>query len=377
MEMRGVTPAEMGGVARQRSNTTIHNSVGGEGWATSGDGDGEKGGDERGRGSQRERRGGWGEERKREGDGEKEWGRIRKNKKNNEADQKNENDNNKKKDNGGNDNITAVLKAGLHCDGCASKFLKCIRSFDGVKALTIDESQKITVTGKFDPVKLREKVEDKTHKKVELISPGQPKKKDNDKENAKGKENGKEDKNTKIKSEDKKCKNKEQAVMTAVLKVQLHCQGCIQKIHKIVTKTKGYEGLKIDRQKDLVTVTGAMDMKALAESLKKHLKKEVEILPPKKEGGGGGDKGKGGGDDKAKGGSKEGGGGDKGKDGGSSKEEGGGEKKEELVQIWNPYPCMYGPGQMGEQFQYHPYGYGPNHAPQIFSDENPNACSFM
>ncbi|CAA2966273.1 heavy metal-associated isoprenylated plant 3-like [Olea europaea subsp. europaea] len=133
-----------------------------------------------------------------------------KNKKKNEGEQKNENDNNKKKDNGGNDNITAVLKADLHCDGCASKFLKCIRSFDGVKTLTIDESQKITVTGEFDPAKLREKVEEKTHKKVELISPGQPKKNDNNKENEKGKENGKEDKNAKNKSEDKKTKDKKE-----------------------------------------------------------------------------------------------------------------------------------------------------------------------
>ncbi|KAL2541079.1 Heavy metal transport/detoxification superfamily protein [Abeliophyllum distichum] len=275
-----------------------------------------------------------------------------KNKKNNEAEQKNENDNIKKKDNGGNDNITAVLKADLHCDGCSSKFLKCIRSFDGVKTLTIDESQKITVTGKFDPAKLRGKVEEKTHKKP--------------------------------------------PVTTAVLKVHLHCEGCIQKIHKIVTKTKGYEEMKIDRQKDMVTVAGAMDMKALAETLKKHLKKEVELVLPKKEGGGekkeksGGDKGKGGGEDKGKSGSKEEGGGNKGKGGGGGggdkgkgggEEEDGGEKMEGnkmQFQFVNPYPSMYGAGQMGEQFQYHPHGYGPYyHAPQIFSDENPNACSVM
>lgn len=84
-------------------------------------------------------------------------------------------------------------------------------------------------------------------------------------------------------------------------------------------------------------------------------------------------------DDKGKGCSKEGGdgGGEKEKDGGNSKEEVGGENKLEMVQMGNPYPCMYGSGQLGEQFQYHPQGYGPYHAPQIFSDENPNACSVM
>lgn len=65
---------------------------------------------------------------------------------------------------------------------------------------------------------------------------------------------------------------------------------------------QGYEDMLIDRHKYLVTVTGAMDMKALAESLKKIFQKQVEILPPRKEGGSGGGKGKDGGDDKGKGG---------------------------------------------------------------------------
>ncbi|KAF3640310.1 hypothetical protein FXO38_22198 [Capsicum annuum] len=71
---------------------------------------------------------------------------------------------------------------------------------------------------------------------------------------------------------------------------------------QIVTKFKGHKEMKVD--KDLVTVTGSMDMKALAEMLKKHLKKEVELVPPKKEGGEkkekGADNGKGGGKGKGK-----------------------------------------------------------------------------
>lgn len=54
--------------------------------------------------------------------------------------------------------------------------------------MTID-GQKITVVGKVDPAMLREQVEQKTHKKVELISP-QPKKDGGEKENTKGKDNG-------------------------------------------------------------------------------------------------------------------------------------------------------------------------------------------
>ncbi|XP_011090035.1 heavy metal-associated isoprenylated plant protein 3 isoform X2 [Sesamum indicum] len=243
-------------------------------------------------------------------------GEKKKKNSNGEAQQK-EGAESKKGDNGGGkNNVTVVLKADLHCEGCVSKVLKCIRSFDGVDTASIGDEQRITVVGKVDPVKLRERVEQKTHKKVELISP-QPKKDNANKKNGDGKENakidggnsggdgkqekkkeGKDNNSSKNKSDEKKSKEKEPPVTTAVLKVHLHCEGCIQKIHKAVTKTKGYQEMKIDRQKELVTVTGAMDMKALAEVLKKHLKKEVEILPPKKEvekkenGGGSGDKGK-------------------------------------------------------------------------------------
>ncbi|KAL0460155.1 UNVERIFIED_CONTAM: Heavy metal-associated isoprenylated plant protein 3 [Sesamum latifolium] len=301
---------------------------------------------------------------------------------------------NKKSDSGGGkNNVTVVLKADLHCEGCVSKVLKCIRSFDGVDTASIGDEQRITVVGKVDPVKLRERVEQKTHKNVELISP-HPKKDNANKKNADGKENAKgdggngdgkqekkkegKDKNScKDKSDEKKSKEKEPPVTTAVLKVHLHCEGCIQKIHKAVTKTKGYQEMKIDRQKELVTVTGAMDMKALAEVLKKHLKKEVEILPPKKEvekkensgsGGGekgkssGGEKGKSGGGEKGKSGGEKGksGGGDKGKssggggggggEGGGSEEMAGGEKMEAnrmQFQVGYPYPYMYGAGAAG------------------------------
>ncbi|XP_011085142.1 heavy metal-associated isoprenylated plant protein 3-like [Sesamum indicum] len=207
-------------------------------------------------------------------------GEKKKKNSNGEAQQK-EGAESKKGDNGGGkSNVTVVLKADLHCEGCVSKVLKCIRSFDGVDTASIGDEQRITVVGKVDPVKLRERVEQKTHKKVELISP-QPKKDNANKKNGDGKENakidggnsggdgkqekkkeGKDNNSSKNKSDEKKSKEKEPPVTTAVLKVHLHCEGCIQKIHKAVTKTKGYQEMKIDRQKELVTVTGAMDMKA-------------------------------------------------------------------------------------------------------------------
>ncbi|EPS59630.1 hypothetical protein M569_15175, partial [Genlisea aurea] len=206
--------------------------------------------------------------------------------------------------------ITVVLKADLHCEGCASKVVRCIRSFHGVETVAIGDGERITVLGEVDPVELQERLEKKTHKKVELISPqakkngGENKEKNDnnsEKKNDAGKEKSKKNKKKKKKknstageekTEENKSTEKEPPVTTAVLKVSLHCDGCIQKIHRTVTKTKGFHDLKIDKQKELVTVTGAMDMNALAESLTKHVKRQVQIVPPpnkKEQKGGGGE----------------------------------------------------------------------------------------
>uniref|UniRef100_A0A3Q7J043 HMA domain-containing protein n=2 Tax=Solanum lycopersicum TaxID=4081 RepID=A0A3Q7J043_SOLLC len=319
-------------------------------------------------------------------------------------------------------NLTVVLKSDFHCEGCVTKVVKAIKSVGGVEKVTCDaDSKKLTVIGKVDPVMLKEKVEQKTHKNVELVSPvpkkdgkgkgggggdsaggaGEEKKKQNKEKDSKENKGG----------EDKKTKEKEPPITTAVLKVHLHCQGCVQKISKIVTKCKGYKEMKIDKQKDLVTVTGSMNTKELVELLKKHLKKEVEIVPQKKEGGGDNNKKEKGGDNNKKEKGGDGGGGENGKGGnggGKGKGKGGeGKVKDEVgggggdgdggfgggemimnsnvgngmqmmqqqVQFGYPYPYMYGPVYPAEQFQ-NPYPVSV-HAPQLFSDENPNACSIM
>lgn len=71
--------------------------------------------------------------------------------------------------------------------------------------MTID-GQKITVVGNVDPAKLREKVEKKTHQKVEQISPP-PKKDGGDKEKSKDKDIGGDGGGHGKKGEKKKNKN--------------------------------------------------------------------------------------------------------------------------------------------------------------------------
>ncbi|KAL4336144.1 hypothetical protein GQ457_07G033800 [Hibiscus cannabinus] len=328
-----------------------------------------------------------------------------------------------------NSSVNVVFTVDCLCEGCASKILKCVRELEGVETVKTEiNTNKVTVIGAVDPTTVKDNIAKKSKKKVEVVTP-QPKKDDN-------KEEKKPDKDKNQGSDNKQDKKpKEAPLTTADLKVQLkcQCQGCILKIHRIVSETKGVHELKVDTQKELVTVKGTMDVKALAEALKDKLKKNVEIVPPKKEkdssnkeggkaGGGndggitGGGGGAGGGKKKNKGGNggvdggndadanaatADGGGGGGGAGAGKNKKEG--NRMESMVQPDYGYgytpgypgymPSYPGYGQQGNGYCYghpHPHGYGhwyPGyvsnypvfvHAPhQMFNDENPNACAIL
>lgn len=148
----------------------------------------------------------------------------------------------------------------------------------------------------------------------------------------------------------------------------------------------GVESVTIDREKELVTVKGMMDSKALAESLEEKMKRSVAIVPPKnKEGGSGSgseennNTGGGGGGKKKK--EKDSGG----VGGGEAETDGGVVEGKSGEYVGLPMPPSYGPvygppgyGPVHAHPYPYPYTYGNNlHAPQMFSDENPNACSVM
>ncbi|KAL8036234.1 hypothetical protein ABFX02_12G145800 [Erythranthe guttata] len=247
--------------------------------------------------------------------------------------------------------VTVVLKVDLHCEGCAKKVRRFITQLEGVEKVKADcDAKKLTVTGNVDPTWLREKIETKTKKKVDLISP-LPKKPAGVGVAAApaaggGGDKKAEDKPEKKAGDDENKKPKEAVVSTVVMKIRLHCDGCAHKIKRIILKNvEGVNSVATDLEKDLVTVIGTMDVKELTTYLKEKLKRGVEIVPPPKKvdnnGGektkedGGGDKvkeisaGAGGGEKKEKEGGGGGGGG-----GGEKKEKeggaggGGGEKKE-------------------------------------------------
>ncbi|CAA0829722.1 Heavy metal transport/detoxification superfamily protein [Striga hermonthica] len=174
--------------------------------------------------------------------------------------------------------LTVVLKLDLHCEGCAKKVSRSISHLQGVEKVKADrESRKLTVTGSVDPTWLRQTVENKTKKKVELISP-QPKKDGGDAAAAAALKPPEKDK-----AVDNDKKPKEVVINTVVMKIKLHCDGCAHKIKRIILKNiDGVSSVSTDFHKDLVTVIGSMDVKGLVSYLREKLKREVEIIPPKK-----------------------------------------------------------------------------------------------
>ncbi|KAJ4836540.1 hypothetical protein Tsubulata_013583 [Turnera subulata] len=348
-----------------------------------------------------------------------------------------------KKDDG---KAVSVYKMDMHCEGCAKKIKRVVKHMDGVEDVKADfAGNKLTVTGKVDPSRVKSRLEEKTKKKVDVVSP-QPKK---DGGAGEKKSEEKSDKKPEEKQTEEKKAPPPPKESTVVLKMRLHCDGCITKIKKTISKYKGVDGVTIDAAKDVVTVKGTMDVKELVPYLKEKFRRGVEVVPAKKDddkkggkeapaaGGGGGDKKEskeGGGEGKTKE-EKKGGGGD-----GEKKKEGGGDggakvevSKMEYFGYPQPAPTYWFDGAYGDgssssssssgydglmamhpyhhhyqaaqgyampymgvvndgyamnhnhQQQHHHQGYvvdyhhhhHPMHAPQMFSDENPNACSIM
>ncbi|KAG8091713.1 hypothetical protein GUJ93_ZPchr0012g21687 [Zizania palustris] len=338
----------------------------------------------------------------------------------------------KKKDAGGAAAAPAiVLKVDLHCAGCASKVKKAIKRAPGVESVTADTAgNKVVVTGEADAAELKERIEARTKKPVHIVSAGAgPPKKDKEKEKDKDKKvDGGEKKAEKEKGGgDKKAaaaadKPKEAKEETVTLKIRLHCEGCIERIKRRIYKIKGVKDVTVEAAKDLVKVTGIMDAAALPGYLKDKLSRPVEVVAAGKKDGGGGGGGGGNKDGAKKGdGKKDKGAGDggdkkdKGAGDGGDKKDGGGEDKKDkdksaaasaavapaplanagMYQMpppygFTPYPGppvgYYGAGgplphlpfypPNADGVPYQPYHYHV-HAPQMFSDENPNACSVM
>ncbi|KAE8717446.1 palmitoyl-acyl carrier protein thioesterase [Hibiscus syriacus] len=286
-----------------------------------------------------------------------------------------------------------VLKVYMHCEGCARKVRRCLKGFQGVEDVMTDcKSNKVVVKGdKADPLKVLERLQRKSHRKVELLSPIP-------KPPASTEESKAEDKE-KSQPEEKK-EEPPAAVVTVVLKVYMHCEACAQGIKKRIQRMKGVESAEPDLKSSEVTVKGVFEPPKLVEYVYKRTGKKAVLVKqeaetPKTEGE---EKDKDDSKDEKKNEESDGdkdrkeaaGGQEEDNSNKDKKQEGGGDSKEakDNAAVTDAAPAEEGATEetkvalevkKNEYYHYPPmyatelYAY----PPQIFSDENPNACSVM
>ncbi|XP_027342138.1 heavy metal-associated isoprenylated plant protein 7 [Abrus precatorius] len=264
-----------------------------------------------------------------------------------------------------------VLKVFMHCEGCARKVRRSLKGFPGVEDVVTDcKTHKVVVKGeKADPLKVLERIQRKSHRQVELLSPIPKPPAEEEKKKPQEEE--------KPKPEEKK---DEPQVITVVLKVHMHCEACAQEIKRRIERMKGVELAEPDLKKSQVSVKGAFETEKLVEYVYKRTGKQAVIVKEEaekkeeekeakgekkaEEGDKGGEKGSGEGEEKKK----------EGEEGESKGSEGGTTEETTKVVELKKNEYYYNPPRYGMDFYAYP---GPGYPPQIFSDENPNACSVM
>ncbi|KZV21756.1 metal ion binding protein [Dorcoceras hygrometricum] len=250
-----------------------------------------------------------------------------------------------------------ILKVYMHCEGCATKVRRCLKGFEGVEDVSTDyRTSKVVVKGeKADPLKVLERIKKKSHRLVELISPI-PKPHE---EPSKSQE-----KEEIIKSEDKV--EEHPHVITVVLGVHMHCEACAQEIKKRIQRMKGVESVEADLKKSQVTVKGFFEPNTLVEYVLRRTGKHAVVVATEADeakGGGGEQKvEEGGKDDQAKKAEESGGG------GGGEPPSKPAESSELEMRRSELSSYHYSTQIMVPEYEY---------PPQMFSDENPNACTVM
>ncbi|CAK7349250.1 unnamed protein product [Dovyalis caffra] len=227
--------------------------------------------------------------------------------------------------------ITAVYKVNLHCPQCARDIKKPLLSTQGVHSVEADfEKSEIKVKGAIDVIKIHKRIEKLSKKKVELVSPL-----------AKLKESVTEKKEV-VKAEAKPAPK----LSTHSLKVHLHCDKCEKDLRNKLLKHKAIYSVKSDMKAQTITVEGTMEGDKLVAYMRKNLHKNAEIIPSKLE---------------KKEEKKE-----------KPKVEDKSTKATEIVEFKVEKKVEVKTKEVDGPYFIH-YVY----APQLFSDENPNACFIM
>ncbi|KAK2654961.1 hypothetical protein Ddye_008013 [Dipteronia dyeriana] len=159
----------------------------------------------------------------------------------------------------------------MHTYGYVNEVEQYVREINGVVSVKSDiNSNKLEVKGKVNPAKIQKMVKRKTKTKVKLIFPSPE-------IDGYGDENECPEEKLEEKTRPDDTANKKSEESVKVLKIKLCCDSCNQKLQKIL-KVKRLEMVAMDTEKDLVSVTGIVNMIELRSYIKGVLKKDFEVV---------------------------------------------------------------------------------------------------
>ncbi|XP_010421283.1 PREDICTED: heavy metal-associated isoprenylated plant protein 3-like [Camelina sativa] len=256
-----------------------------------------------------------------------------------------------------------ILYVDLHCVGCAKKIERSILKIRGVEEVVMDMNEnEVTIKGVLDPQAVCNKIKKKTKRMAKVLSPlpaaeGEPLPPIITSQVSGG-------------------------LTTVELNVNMHCQACADQLRKKILKMRGVQTTVTEHTTGKVIVTGTMDAEKLVDYVYRRTKKQARIVPQpdpepenpaaeevkKEEGGEGEEKPPETGEKKQEE-----------KEGEEMEEEGGGEDAGAAAMEEGRH---YEMAAMAEEegMKRMMYYYQPSYIiervppPQLFSDENPNAC---
>ncbi|KAK9093698.1 hypothetical protein Scep_025167 [Stephania cephalantha] len=163
-----------------------------------------------------------------------------------------------------------VLLVDLHCVGCSKKVERVLMKVRGVEAISIDMGlNQVTIKGVVNPQALCNVIEKKTKKRASILSPSPP---------AEGEPTP------------QLVTSQVSGVTTIELNVDMHCEACALQLKKKILKMRGVQTAETDLGSGKVSVTGTMDAQRLVDYVYRRTKKQARIVPqpepepePKKE----------------------------------------------------------------------------------------------
>ncbi|XP_004490551.1 heavy metal-associated isoprenylated plant protein 9-like [Cicer arietinum] len=152
-----------------------------------------------------------------------------------------------------------VLFVDLHCVGCAKKIQRSIMKMRGVEGVVIDMAKnEVTIKGIVEPQAICNTITKKTKRRANVISPLPPAEGEPIPEVVNSQVSGPE---------------------TVELNVNMHCEACAEQLKKKILQMRGVQTAVTEFSTGKVTVTGTMDANKLVDYVYRRTKKQAKIVP--------------------------------------------------------------------------------------------------